>query len=62
MINYRIKNRTQEIANDMYLSKGYDPIVISKFVKYIDVYSESEIEIFFDVDDVFFNKMISELE
>lgn len=54
--------QTQEIANDMYLNNGYDPIVISKFVKYIDVYSESEIEIFFDVDDVFFNKMISELE
>lgn len=54
--------QTQEIANDMLLCNGYDPVIISKFVKYIDVYNESEIEILFDVDDVFFNNMISELE
>ena len=53
---------TQKIANEMLLFNGYDSAVISRFVKYIDVYSESEIEIFFDVDDVFFNNIISELE
>lgn len=53
---------TQEIANEMILCEIYDADIISKFVKYIDVYSESELEIVFDVDDVFFNDVINELE
>lgn len=59
---YQQAETTQMIANEMLLCNGYDSAIISKFVKYIDVYSESEIEIFFDVDDVFFNNIISELE
>ena len=46
----------------MILCEIYDADIISKFVKYIDVYSESELEIVFDVDDVFFNDVINELE
>lgn len=34
----------------MVLCDVYDADAIGKLVKYIDVYSESEIEIFFDVD------------
>lgn len=46
----------------MLLRNGYDVEIISRFVKYIDVYSESEIEIVFNVDDVFFKKILDELE
>lgn len=59
---FKKAENTQMIANNMLLRNGYDFEIISKFVKYIDVYNESEIEIVFDVDDVFFNKMINELE
>ncbi|MDO5406978.1 MAG: hypothetical protein Q4F28_06585 [Eubacteriales bacterium] len=44
------------------MKNGFDPEIASKFIKYIDVYSNSKVEIFFDIDDVFFNQMIKELE
>ena len=33
----------------MLLLNGYEAEIISRFVKYIDVYSESEIEIVFNI-------------
>lgn len=50
------------LANSMLFRNSYDAEIISRFVKYIDVYSESEIEIVFNVDDVFFKKILDELE
>lgn len=53
---YKEIENMQILANNMLLRNGYDAETISKFVKYIDVYSESEIEFFVNVDDVFFKK------
>lgn len=60
--SYKEAEHTHLLANSMLLRNGYDAEIISRFVKYIDVYSESEIEIVFNVDDVFFKKILDELE
>lgn len=60
--SYKEVEHTQMLANSMLLLNGYEAEIISRFVKYIDVYSESEIEIVFNIDDVFFKKILDELE
>lgn len=55
-------NIVVKFVNSMLFRNSYDAEIISRFVKYIDVYSESEIEIVFNVDDVFFKKILDELE
>ena len=60
--SYKEAEHTHLLANSMLLRNGYDAEIISRFVKYIDVYSESEIEIVFNVDDVFFKKILDGLE
>lgn len=56
--SYKEAEHTHLLANSMLLRNSYDAEIISRFVKYIDVYSESEIEIVFNVDDVFFKKYL----